>query len=39
MHTEFWWGNLKARHQLENTGVADKINIKIGFKIRWEAMK
>jgi hypothetical protein len=31
MHTGFWWGNLKTRGQLEDTGVHE-ISIKMGFK-------
>jgi hypothetical protein len=38
MHTGFWWGNLKARDQLVDTDVEDKIILKWVLKIRWEAV-
>jgi hypothetical protein len=28
MHTEFWWGNLKERHDLEDLGVDGRVILK-----------
>jgi hypothetical protein len=39
MCTGFWWGNLKARDQLVNTGAEVKIILKWVLKIRWEAVE
>ena len=35
-HTEFWWGNLKERHHMEeNVEMEDNINMDLK-EMRWE---
>jgi len=31
-HTGFWWGNLRDRDHLEDTGIDGEDNIKMGFQ-------
>ena len=42
MHTLFWWGKLRERDQLEDTGIHAKIwedNIKMGLQeVGWRGM-
>ena len=35
MHTGFWWGNLRNRDHLENTGIDGRIIFKWIFK-KWD---
>jgi hypothetical protein len=35
VHTEFWWGNLRERHHLENPGVEEIIILKEIFE-KWD---
>jgi len=37
VHTVFWWGDLRGRHQLDDRGVHGRIILKLIFR-KWEGV-
>lgn len=35
VYTEFWWGNLRERNHLEDSGIDGRIILKLSFR-KWD---